>query len=35
MAIIDEPLALESGETYAERPLGVLTRPQAKGGWVP
>ena len=33
MAIIDEPLALESGDTYAERPLGVLTRPQAKGGW--
>ena len=33
MTIIDEPLALESGETYAEKPLGILTRPQAQGGW--
>ena len=33
MAITEEPLALESGVVYAERPLGVLTRPQAQGGW--
>ena len=33
MAIIEEPLALTSGEQHAERPLGVLTRPQAQGGW--
>ena len=33
MAIIEEPLALTSGEQHAERPLGVLTRPQANGSW--
>ncbi|MEO0492413.1 MAG: cytochrome c oxidase subunit I [Actinomycetota bacterium] len=33
MAIIEEPLALTSGEQHAERPLGVLTRPQADGSW--
>lgn len=33
MAIIEEPLALTSGEQHAERPLGVLTRPQASGSW--
>ena len=33
MAIIEEPLALTSGEHHAERPLGVLTRPQANGSW--
>ena len=33
MAIIEEPLALTSGEQHAERPLGVMTRPQANGSW--
>jgi cytochrome c oxidase subunit 1 len=33
MAIIEEPLALTSGEQHAERPLGVLTRPRANGSW--
>jgi cytochrome c oxidase subunit 1 len=34
MAIIEEPLALTTGETTnAERPLGVLTRPQGGNGW--
>jgi len=35
MAIIEEPLALESGEVTrtVERPLGVLTRPQGGNGW--
>ncbi len=34
MAIIEEPLALDSGQAVvAERPLGVLTRPQAGNGW--
>jgi cytochrome c oxidase subunit I len=34
MAIIEEPLALESGaEPTAERPLGVLSRPQGGNGW--
>ena len=34
MAIIEEPLELESGEVaVAERPLGVLTRPQGGNGW--
>ena len=33
MAIIEEPLALTSGEQHAERPLGVLTRPQPNGSW--
>ena len=33
MAIIEEPLALTSGEQHAERPLGVLTRLQANGSW--
>jgi len=34
MAIIEEPLALESGQAdIAERPLGVMTRPQEGNGW--
>ena len=34
MAIIEEPLALTSGEAAtAERPLGGLTRPQGGNGW--
>jgi len=34
MAIIEEPLALPSGQpTVAERPLGVLTRPRGGNGW--
>ena len=33
MAIIEEPLALTSGEQHAERPLGDLTRPQVNGSW--
>jgi len=34
MAIIEEPLALSSGQpTVAERPLGVLTRPRGGNGW--
>ncbi len=34
MAIIEEPLALESGQAdIAERPLGVMTRPQGGNGW--
>ncbi|MDG1876757.1 MAG: cytochrome c oxidase subunit I [Acidimicrobiales bacterium] len=33
MTITEEPLALGSGVTFAQRPLGVLTRPQAQGGW--
>jgi cytochrome c oxidase subunit 1 len=34
MAIIEEPLALTTGETSTvERPLGVLTRPQGGNGW--
>ncbi|MEZ5247073.1 MAG: cytochrome c oxidase subunit I [Acidimicrobiales bacterium] len=34
MAIIEEPLALTTGEpSTVERPLGVLTRPQGGNGW--
>ncbi|MEZ5168270.1 MAG: cbb3-type cytochrome c oxidase subunit I [Acidimicrobiales bacterium] len=34
MAIIEEPLALETGiAATAERPLGALTRPQGGNGW--
>ena len=34
MANIEEPLALESGQAdIAERPLGVMTRPQGGNGW--
>ncbi len=34
MTITEEPLALESGRpAVAERPLGVLTRPQGGNGW--
>jgi cytochrome c oxidase subunit 1 len=34
MAITEDPLALTTGETaLADRPLGVLTRPQGGNGW--
>ena len=34
MATTEEPLALESGQAdIAERPLGVMTRPQGGNGW--
>ncbi len=34
MAVIEEPLALESGtDPVAARPLGVMTRPQGGNGW--
>jgi cytochrome c oxidase subunit 1 len=34
MATSEEPLALESGQAdIAERPLGVMTRPQGGNGW--
>ena len=34
MATSDEPLALKSGQAdIAERPLGVMTRPQGGNGW--
>ncbi len=33
MAIIEQPLALGGGAAVAERPLGVMTRPQGGNGW--